>query len=53
MYKNKITQGNIEKLRSLGYKFIEPRTGKLACGKMGVGCLAEVEEIIKEVKKIL
>jgi phosphopantothenoylcysteine decarboxylase/phosphopantothenate--cysteine ligase len=53
MYKNKITQGNIEKLRSSGYKFIEPRTGKLACGKMGVGCLAEVEEIIKEVKKIL
>ena len=51
MYKNKITQGNIKKLKSLGYKFIEPRVGRLACGKVGVGCLAEVETIIKEVKK--
>ena len=53
MYKNKITQGNIEKLKSLGYKFVEPRLGKLACGKVGVGCLAEVEEIVKAVKKNL
>jgi len=53
MYENKITQGNIRKLKSLGYRFIEPRRGKLACGKMGVGCLAEVERIIQEVKKYL
>jgi phosphopantothenoylcysteine decarboxylase/phosphopantothenate--cysteine ligase len=53
MYKNKITQGNIGKLASLGYKFIEPRRGKLACGKTGVGCLAEVETIVKEVKRSL
>ena len=53
MYENKITQGNIQKLKSLGYRFIQPRTGKLACGKTGVGCLADVEEIIKEVKKAL
>ena len=53
MYENKITQGNIQKLKSLGYRFIQPRTGKLACGKTGVGCLADVEEIIKEVKKVL
>ena len=53
MYKNKIVQENIKKLKSLGYKFVEPRVGRLACGKVGVGCLAEVETIIKEVKKIL
>ncbi|MEK6728362.1 MAG: flavoprotein [Candidatus Omnitrophota bacterium] len=53
MYKNKITQSNISKLKSLGYGFIEPRTGKLACGSTGIGCLAEVEEIIKEVKRAL
>lgn len=53
MYKNKITQGNIAKLKNLGYGFIEPRKGKLACGATGTGCLAEVEEIIKEVKKNL
>jgi phosphopantothenoylcysteine decarboxylase/phosphopantothenate--cysteine ligase len=51
MFKNKITQANIKKLKSLGYKFIEPRVGRLACGKTGIGCLAKVEKIIKEVKK--
>lgn len=53
MYKNRITQDNIKKLKSLGYKFVGPREGRLACGKMGVGCLAEAETIIKEVKRIL
>jgi len=53
MYKNKITQDNIKRLKSLGYKFVEPKVGRLACGKVGIGCLAEVETIIKEVKKIL
>jgi len=50
MYKNKITQENIRKLKSFGYKFIEPRKGRLACGQIAVGCLAEVEEIVKQVK---
>lgn len=53
MYQNRITQENIKKLKTLGYKFVEPRRGRLACGKIGIGCLAEVETIIKEVKKIL
>lgn len=53
MYRNKITQENIRKLKTLGYKFVEPRKGRLACGKTGIGCLAEVEEIVKEVKNIL
>jgi phosphopantothenoylcysteine decarboxylase/phosphopantothenate--cysteine ligase len=53
MYKNKITQANIKKLESLGYQLIVPKKGALACGKVGVGCLADVEEIVKEVKKVL
>lgn len=53
MYLNKITQGNIEKLKKLGYKFVGPRKGRLACGKVGMGCLAEVETIIKEARKCL
>ncbi|MBU1727554.1 MAG: hypothetical protein KJ880_08000 [Candidatus Omnitrophica bacterium] len=53
MYLNKITQGNIKKLKGLGYKFIEPKKGKLACGKTGIGCLADVEAIIKAVKHTL
>ncbi len=48
MYLNKITQANIKKLQLLGYKFIEPVRGRLACGTVGVGCLADVDTIIKE-----
>ncbi|MFH0827107.1 MAG: flavoprotein [Candidatus Omnitrophota bacterium] len=53
MYKNAIVQENIRKLKSHGYKFVEPIKGRLACGKVGMGCLAEVETIVREVKKIL
>lgn len=53
MYKNKITQNNMAKLKACGYKFIAPVDGLLACGKKGIGCLAETEEILRQVKKIL
>lgn len=53
MYKNTITQNNIAKLKSSGYKFIAPQKGLLACGAVGIGCLAETVEIVKEVKKLL
>ena len=53
MYLNKITQANIKELLGLGYKFVEPKKGRLACGKIGVGCLADVDTIVKEVKNIL
>jgi phosphopantothenoylcysteine decarboxylase/phosphopantothenate--cysteine ligase len=53
MYKSKIVQENIQKLKSLGFKFIGPKIGKLACGDVGVGNLVEVEVIIKEAKRLL
>jgi len=53
MYKNKIVQDNIKKLKALGYKFVEPKVGRLGSGKVGIGCLADVEIIVKEAKKIL
>jgi phosphopantothenoylcysteine decarboxylase/phosphopantothenate--cysteine ligase len=53
MYKNKIVQANINSLKKLGFKFIEPKIGKLACGDVGVGHLREVETIIKAVKQHL
>ncbi len=53
MYKNKITQSNIAKLKSCGYKFIAPVSGLLACGAKGIGCLADTESIVKQVKNIL
>jgi phosphopantothenoylcysteine decarboxylase/phosphopantothenate--cysteine ligase len=53
MYKNPITQDNIKKLKAHGVKFVEPKTGKLACGKFGVGCLADIGDIVAQVKKHL
>jgi len=53
MYSNKITQDNIAKLKKLGFGFIGPQKGKLACGDLGMGCLADIETIIKEVENSL
>ncbi|MBA5850525.1 bifunctional phosphopantothenoylcysteine decarboxylase/phosphopantothenate--cysteine ligase CoaBC [Clostridium sp. cel8] len=39
MYMNPIVQSNIDKLSKLGYKFIEPDSGRLACGDTGEGKL--------------
>jgi phosphopantothenoylcysteine decarboxylase/phosphopantothenate--cysteine ligase len=48
MYKNKIVQDNIKKLKSFGYQFLEPDTGDLACGCKGKGRLPKIEKIIKK-----
>lgn len=47
MYENPIVQGNIAKLRKLGYRFIEPKESMLACGVVGKGALADVDEIVE------
>jgi phosphopantothenoylcysteine decarboxylase/phosphopantothenate--cysteine ligase len=52
MYANTIVKDNCAKLKKHGFKFIEPVEGKLACGVVGVGHLAEVERIVKAVLKI-
>ena len=49
MYSNPITQRNINVLKGVGYVFIEPTYGRLACGIEGKGHLAEVDEIISMV----
>jgi phosphopantothenoylcysteine decarboxylase/phosphopantothenate--cysteine ligase len=49
MYANSIVRENCTKLKKHGFKFIEPVKGKLACGTVGIGHLAEVEQIVKAV----
>lgn len=48
MFLNPIVQGNIRKLKEYGYKFIEPASGRLACGDVGAGKLEDTE-IISEI----
>lgn len=53
MYENPIVQNNIEKLKKYGYKFIEPDSGRLACGDVGKGKLADVGDICEMVESSL
>lgn len=50
MYKNPILQNNISRLRELGYEFINPGEGRLACGDEGTGKMAEPLQIIEYLK---
>lgn len=51
MYANKIVQANCDRLKKSGINFIEPVNGKLACGVLGVGHLADVDDIVTTVLK--
>ncbi|MCH1963380.1 bifunctional phosphopantothenoylcysteine decarboxylase/phosphopantothenate--cysteine ligase CoaBC [Clostridium perfringens] len=48
MYENPIVQRNINLLKELGYEFIEPASGRLACGDEGKGKLQDTEIIAEE-----
>lgn len=53
MYENPIIQKNISTLKAYGYKFIEPESGRLACGDVGSGKLASPEVIVENVEALL
>jgi phosphopantothenoylcysteine decarboxylase/phosphopantothenate--cysteine ligase len=46
MYHHPMVQANISRLKDIGYKFVGPVEGRLSTGKIGVGRLAPVEEIV-------
>lgn len=45
MYNNPIVKENINKLKKLNYIFISPESGRLACGDVGEGKLADTKLI--------
>lgn len=53
MYNNPLFQQNLSTLQDLGYRFVEPEEGYMACGDLGKGRLAEPETILEEVRSIL
>jgi phosphopantothenoylcysteine decarboxylase len=53
MWANPIAQENVAKLASLGYRFIGPEAGWLACRNIGAGRLSEPQKIVDEVVAIL
>ncbi len=53
MYLNPVVQRNIAGLMELGVEFVEPASGRLACGDIGVGKLADPEKIVEYVEHVL
>lgn len=52
MWANPIVQTNVESLKALGYRFVEPETGELASGRVGRGRLAGVESILEAIEEV-
>jgi phosphopantothenoylcysteine decarboxylase/phosphopantothenate--cysteine ligase len=53
MYQNPIVQKNIQTLVDLGFHAIGPGEGSLACGTVGLGRMAEPDEILRAAKNLL
>ncbi len=53
MYENPITQANIKRLVEVGFYFVDPGTGWLACGWEGKGRLAEPDLIFVRAQALL
>jgi phosphopantothenoylcysteine decarboxylase/phosphopantothenate--cysteine ligase len=53
MWAHPIAQENVNKLTAIGYRFIGPEEGWLACRNVGAGRLSEPERIVEEVSRML
>lgn len=53
MWEHTILRENIERLKRLGFKILEPEEGELACGEVGKGRLPELDEILEMIKDLL
>ncbi len=53
MWENPIAGGNVAKLDGLGYRFIGPEAGWLACRNVGSGRLSEPATIVDAVERML
>lgn len=53
MYANAATQANLALLKERGWSFIEPGYGRLACGAVGQGRLADLETLKEAVSRAL
>jgi phosphopantothenoylcysteine decarboxylase/phosphopantothenate--cysteine ligase len=53
MWEHPVAQENFGKLASLGYRFIGPEQGWLACRNVGVGRMSEPAKVVEEVVRML
>ena len=53
MWNHPATQANVATLESRGVSFVLPEEGRLACGEVGTGKLAKVDDIVAQVLAVL
>ncbi len=53
MYTNEVCINNLKKLKELGFVQVQPISGRLACGDIGVGKMQEPDVIVKKVCELL
>ena len=53
MYSNPIVAANMARLRDHGCIFVDPESGRLACGDEGIGRLADPDKIVKVLEQTL
>lgn len=53
MYENPVVQQNIQALKDKGYNIIDPIEGRLACGDIGKGKMAEPIDIVSTIDRFL
>lgn len=53
MYEHPVTQQNVASLKRLGYEFVGPIKGELACRQVGMGHVVEVEEFARVLRRRL
>ncbi len=49
MYQNPVTQDNLRILRQYGWQVLDPASGRLACGAVGLGKMPEPEDLLEAV----
>ncbi|MCR5360209.1 MAG: phosphopantothenoylcysteine decarboxylase, partial [Thermoguttaceae bacterium] len=53
MWSKPVTQRNVARLKEDGFCFVGPESGRLSCGDLGSGRMAEPEEIFREIDRIV
>ena len=53
MYENPITQDNLVKLQARDFVIVGPACGRLASGKMGLGRLVDIDEVLGTICQVL
>jgi phosphopantothenoylcysteine synthetase/decarboxylase len=53
MWANPIVQRNVQTLTGLGFRTIGPESGRLACGDVGPGRMAEPSQIVEAITELI